>query len=115
MSEPRTLVVPSIKGSRKRKSAALKALKALTLTKLRPDVDVATLRAWLATWPDDGHWADATGKTVPVAKVTLTGLLDLITTLRVDHRYHESRELQLIELLFSHGIDAPAFEEPFSG
>lgn len=46
-----------------------------------PDATLASLREWLAQWGEGPNWSDATGQTVPIAKHTLSALLDRIEDL----------------------------------
>jgi hypothetical protein len=46
------------------------------------DVEVRSLREWLASWGSGPNRYDGTGATVPFAKVTLIRLLDEIERLR---------------------------------
>ena len=71
--------------------------------------NLETLRTWLEMWQGP-HWADASGETVPLSKVTLGQLIDWIEDLLRDHHYHEARELQLLDLLYKHNIPGPAFD-----
>jgi len=46
------------------------------------DAELNSLREWLGHWGEGPNWSDPKGQSVPIAKVTLTALLDHVDYLR---------------------------------